>query len=83
MITHLIAQLNSTGQDIQLPMERLVVKFQAISTEAMFGVLEVELSSPAPEGLELPGSISLCCVLHRQNDGYALCTSCFDKICQS
>ena len=51
-------------------MERLIVKFQAVRTEAVLCVLETELVSPTPEGLELPGSISLRGVFDRQNDRY-------------
>ena len=68
--TDLVFESNATAEDVHFPMERLIVKFQAVRTKAVLCVLEAELVSPIPEGLELPGSISLRGVFDRQNDGY-------------
>ena len=70
MAADLVFESDATAEDVHLPVERLIVKFQAVSTEAVLRVLEAELVSPTPEGLELPGSISLRGVFDRQNDRY-------------
>ena len=70
MAADLVFESNATAEDVHFPMERLIVKFQAVRTKAVLCVLETELVSPIPEGLELPGSISLGGVFNCQNDRY-------------
>ena len=70
MATDLVFERNATAEDVHFPMERLIVKFQAVRTKAVLCVLEAELVSPTPERLELPGSISLGSVFDCQNDRY-------------